>query len=135
MIGPGRMPFAMLTTNLAGRSCAAPPGRIATRSPPSSSGPRSGKTHRAFGYTIDDTLTVLSPSNHADPEGLSQDGLAPSFARGFRFWRGIDAEFLTDVGEFLRIGEAAVRHHRAQFDEPRLGKEQPRKLLAGVEPH
>src|SRR5271165_397553 len=48
---------------------------------------------------------------------------------------GINAEFLADMSEFLRIGEAAVAHHRAECRETRLGEDQPRQALAGVEPH
>src|SRR5271165_3774932 len=48
---------------------------------------------------------------------------------------GINAEFLADMSEFLRIGEAAVAHHRAECREARLGEDQPRQALAGVEPH
>jgi hypothetical protein len=47
----------------------------------------------------------------------------------------IDAKFLSDMGESFRVGEAAVGHHCAQFDKPRLGKEQSRPVLAGVETH
>ena len=59
----------------------------------------------------------------------------PSGAKGLRVRYGIDAEFLADMGEFLRIGETAIHHHRAEFGEPRRGKEQPRQASAGVELH
>jgi hypothetical protein len=35
----------------------------------------------------------------------------PSFSRRLGIRYGINAEFLADMGEFLRVGQAAVRHH------------------------
>ena len=45
---------------------------------------------------------------------------------------GIDAKLLSDMGDCFWIGEAAVGHHCAQLDKPRLGKEQSRQMLARV---
>ena len=45
-------------------------------------------------------------------------------------WRNsgrIDAEFSPDVGELHRICETAIRHHRAEFDQTFIGKEEPRR--------
>ena len=47
----------------------------------------------------------------------------------------IDAEFLADMGEFLRVGETPIHHHRAQRRQTSLGEEQPRQTLFAVEPH
>jgi hypothetical protein len=45
------------------------------------------------------------------------------------------AQVLAGMGKLFRIGMASVGHHRAQFNKPRLGKEQSWQPLAGVEPH
>src|SRR5271165_5564752 len=58
-----------------------------------------------------------------------------SLLRCLRIRHGINAEFLADMGELFRVGEPAVRHHRAQLGEPRLGKEQPRRASARIEAH
>ncbi len=39
--------------------------------------------------------------------------LGGSLLRRLRHWHGINAEFLADMSEFFRIGEAAIRHHPA----------------------
>jgi hypothetical protein len=44
----------------------------------------------------------------------------------------IDAEFLANMGEFFRIGEAAVHHHRPQRRQACLGEEQPRQMATGI---
>ena len=43
-----------------------------------------------------------------------------SHRRRVCLWNRIDAEFLADMGERHRIGEAAVGHHRAQRRQPGL---------------
>ncbi len=65
---------------------------------------------------------------------LHRDG-PTSPLRCLRRRHGIDAEFLADMSKSLRIGEAAVRHHRAQFGQSRLSEQQPRPASAGFEPH
>jgi hypothetical protein len=59
----------------------------------------------------------------------------PSLLRQLPPRHRVDTELLADMGESFRVGKAPVGHHRAQFDKPRLGKEQPRQMLGGVEPH
>jgi len=54
---------------------------------------------------------------------IERIGAASSVLQGLRLRRGIDAEFLAYMREFLRIGEAAVAHHRAQRGEARLGED------------
>jgi hypothetical protein len=66
------------------------------------------------------------------PAGLPS-AVTVLLGRNLRY--GIKSQFLSDVSKFLRVGEAAVRHHPAEFGETSLGKEQPRQALAGVEPH
>jgi hypothetical protein len=39
------------------------------------------------------------------------------------------------VGELHRICETAIRHHRAEFDQPSIGKEEPWRVRIGIEPH
>jgi hypothetical protein len=44
--------------------------------------------------------------------------------RGTAARHGIDAKFLVDMGEFPGVGEAAIRHHRAQRLQAPLREEQ-----------
>ena len=62
-------------------------------------------------------------------------GAASLRMRRLRLRHRIDAEFLPDMSELLGIGEASVAHHGAQYVDPRLGEDQPRQALTGVEPH
>ena len=66
---------------------------------------------------------------------IEQIGAALDFLRASVSGTRVDPEFLADVREFLRIGEAPVRHHRAQCIEPGVGEEQHRQAAGQVEPH
>jgi hypothetical protein len=53
-------------------------------------------------------------------------------------WRNsgrLDAEFPPDVGELHSIRETTIRHHRAEFDQTLIGKEEPRRAQSDIEPH
>jgi hypothetical protein len=65
------------------------------------------------------------------PIGTREGVLFPRFSRRL----GIQAEFLAHMGELFWIGKPPIAHHRAQFGEACLGKEQPRQMLTGIEPH
>jgi hypothetical protein len=39
------------------------------------------------------------------------------------------------VGELHRIRETAIGHHRSEFDQPRIGEEEPWRTRSGIEPH
>src|ERR1700733_6351539 len=47
----------------------------------------------------------------------------------------IDAEFLADMGELFRIGEAVIHHHRSQRRQASLGEEQPWQMATNIKPH
>jgi hypothetical protein len=63
-------------------------------------------------------------------------GLAPIPKRVARryAWRKsgrIDAELSPDVGELHEICETAIGHHRAEFNQPRIGEEEPWRARSG----
>ncbi len=49
--------------------------------------------------------------------------------------QGVDPEFLADVRELHRVGQALVGHHRPQCSEAGAGEHQPRQPRCVVQPH
>src|SRR5271167_2360580 len=86
----------------------------------------------AFPHPTDWDCPKLASSRCADAH---LDGLAPLLLRWVRHRHRINAELLADMAKAFWIDEAPVGHHHAQRGKPRLGKEQPRQMLGGVEPH